>query len=110
MTANQALNELDKFPAFRAELARALEFSRELATNPAKLVYAGEILIVMQRLGSMLAVRDAVDSSGERRPSTRAALAHLVRLMEPLERDGTLNIPGLATLNGAREALAVQLS
>lgn len=32
-------------------------------------------------------------------------LAHLVRLMEPLEQAGTLNVPGLATLNGAREAL-----
>ena len=33
-------------------------------------------------------------------------LSHLVRLIEPMERDGSLNIPGLATLNGAREALA----
>jgi len=33
-------------------------------------------------------------------------LAHLVRLMEPLEQAGTLNVPGLATLNGARAALA----
>jgi len=33
-------------------------------------------------------------------------LAHLVRLLEPLERDGTLNVPGLATLNGARAALS----
>lgn len=33
-------------------------------------------------------------------------LKHLIRLMEPLEADGTLNIPGLATLNGARAAAA----
>lgn len=32
-------------------------------------------------------------------------LSHLVRLLEPLERDGGLNVPGLATLNGAREAI-----
>ena len=32
-------------------------------------------------------------------------LRHLVRLLEPLERDGGLNVPGLATLNGARAAL-----
>jgi len=32
-------------------------------------------------------------------------LSHLVKLMEPLELEGGLNIPGLATLNGAREAL-----
>jgi len=38
----------------------------------------------------------------------RAELLHLVRLLEPMERDGTLNVPGLATLNGARAALAVK--
>lgn len=32
-------------------------------------------------------------------------LTHLVRLLEPLEQSGALNIPGLATLNGARAAL-----
>jgi hypothetical protein len=32
-------------------------------------------------------------------------LAHLVRLLEPLEKDGGLDVPGLATLNGARKAL-----
>lgn len=35
-----------------------------------------------------------------------AELLHLVRLMEPLEDCGQLDIPGLATLNGARAALA----
>ena len=34
-------------------------------------------------------------------------LRHLVRLIEPLEKNGGLNIPGLATLNGARAALAL---
>ncbi len=32
-------------------------------------------------------------------------LTHLVRLLEPLEQSGSLNVPGLATLNGARAAL-----
>lgn len=32
-------------------------------------------------------------------------LRHLVLLIEPLEKYGGLNIPGLATLNGARAAL-----
>jgi len=32
-------------------------------------------------------------------------LIHLVQLMEPLEQEGKLNIPGLATLNGARNAI-----
>lgn len=39
-------------------------------------------------------------------PGLYSELAQLVRLIEPLERDGTLNVPGLATLNGARRALA----
>jgi DNA-directed RNA polymerase subunit RPC12/RpoP len=32
-------------------------------------------------------------------------LRHLVRLLEPLEQEGGLAVPGLATLNGARAAL-----
>jgi hypothetical protein len=39
-------------------------------------------------------------------PDLRDELAQLVRLLEPMERDGSLNVPGLATLNGARAALA----
>lgn len=39
-------------------------------------------------------------------PDLYRELRHLVQLLEPLERDGSLNIPGLATLNGARMALA----
>lgn len=38
-------------------------------------------------------------------PDLYRQLAHLVHLIEPLERDGH-NIPGLATLNAARAALA----
>lgn len=33
-------------------------------------------------------------------------LEHLVRLLEPLENAGSLNVPGLATLNSARAAIA----
>lgn len=36
-------------------------------------------------------------------------LIHLVRLLEPLEKDGSLNVPGLATLNGARKAIEESL-
>lgn len=32
-------------------------------------------------------------------------LKHLVKLLEPLEQSGGLQVPGLATLNGARAAL-----
>lgn len=32
-------------------------------------------------------------------------LEHLVKLLEPLEQSGSLDVPGLATLNGARNAL-----
>jgi len=38
-------------------------------------------------------------------PTLYHELRHLVRLLEPLERDGGLDVPGLATLNGARRAL-----
>jgi len=41
----------------------------------------------------------------EQQPVVRE-LARLVRLLEPLEHAGTLNVPGLATLNRARAALA----
>ena len=39
-------------------------------------------------------------------PSLLRELQHLVRLMEPLENGGTLAVPGFATLNGARQAIA----
>lgn len=32
-------------------------------------------------------------------------MEHLVRLLEPQEKEGSLDVPGLATLNGARSAL-----
>lgn len=38
-------------------------------------------------------------------PELLDELQHLVRLLEPLEADGSLNVPGLATLNGARAAI-----
>jgi hypothetical protein len=38
-------------------------------------------------------------------PCLYRELERLVSLMEPLEREGSLNIPGLATLNGARAVL-----
>jgi hypothetical protein len=38
-------------------------------------------------------------------PDLYRELAHLVRLLEPLEKEGGLDVPGLATLNGARAAL-----
>jgi hypothetical protein len=38
-------------------------------------------------------------------PALFRELRHLVRLLEPLEQDGRLDVPGLATLNGGRLAL-----
>lgn len=38
-------------------------------------------------------------------PDLYKELKHLVGLLEPLEQEGGLNVPGLATLNGARAAL-----
>ena len=39
-------------------------------------------------------------------PDLLKELQHLVRLLTPLEISGTLNVPGFATLNGARAAIA----
>ena len=39
-------------------------------------------------------------------PCLLKELKHLVGLLQPLEQSGALNVPGLATLNGARAALA----
>jgi hypothetical protein len=39
-------------------------------------------------------------------PCLLKELQRLVSLIEPQEREGGLNIPGLATLNGARAAIA----
>lgn len=39
-------------------------------------------------------------------PDLHRELSHLVALLEPLEQSGALNVPGLATLNGARLALS----
>lgn len=39
-------------------------------------------------------------------PELFKELQHLVDLLEPLEREGGLQVPGLATLNGARAAIA----
>ena len=39
-------------------------------------------------------------------PELLNELAHLVRLLQPLEESGALNVPGLATLNAARAAIA----
>jgi hypothetical protein len=39
-------------------------------------------------------------------PELLAALSHLVALLEPVEQWGALAVPGLATLNEARAAIA----
>jgi len=38
-------------------------------------------------------------------PELLKELRHLVRLLEPAEKDGAIDVPGLATLNGARAAI-----
>lgn len=39
-------------------------------------------------------------------PDLLRELEHLVRLLEPAISDGRVSVPGLATLNGARAAIA----
>jgi hypothetical protein len=38
-------------------------------------------------------------------PELLKELRHLVRLLEPAEKDGAIDVPGLATLNAARAAI-----
>lgn len=61
-----------------------------------------EIAIGVRTLVEVVAERDALAA---RVVELERELSHLVRLLEPLEEIGTLNIPGLATLNAARALL-----
>jgi len=54
----------------------------------------------------VLALIERAKQAEAQRDELRRELEHLVFLMEPVEYGGGLNIPGLATLNGARNALA----
>ena len=68
MTANQALNELDKFPTFRAELAELLELGRELSRTEdfAEIgTLSGKLIGKAARLGSMMSLRDALDRAAQ---------------------------------------------
>ena len=56
-----------------------------------------------------LAVEAEVEALEAEHAALRACekeLRHLVVLLGPLEKDGRLDVPGLATLNGARAAIA----
>lgn len=80
----------------------------------------GNLPRVVVGQGCVASVHKIGSFSGRHKPETITAngyllaaapelydeLLHLVRLMEPLEDRGQLDIPGLATLNGARAALA----
>jgi len=55
---------------------------------------------------AFLALIERAKQAEAQRDELRRELEHLVFLMEPVEYGGGLNIPGLATLNGARNALA----
>jgi len=55
---------------------------------------------------AILALIERARQAETQRDKLRQELEHLVFLMEPVEHSGGLNIPGLATLNGALNALA----
>jgi hypothetical protein len=63
VTANQALNELDKFPAFRRELADLLVLGQAYASDPKQFYCIGMIVEKAARLGSMLALRESMELS-----------------------------------------------
>jgi hypothetical protein len=58
-----------------------------------------------ERANEVLAAYDRLRAEALAAPALFRELRHLVLLLEPLERDGRLDVPGLATLNGARKAL-----
>jgi hypothetical protein len=62
LTANQALNELDKFPAFRRDLEQLLVLGKEYAADTRQTCYIGMIVDKAARLGSMLALRDSMEA------------------------------------------------
>ena len=61
---------------------------------------------LLRRVRELEAERERAKQAEAQRDELRRELEHLVFLMEPVEYGGGLNIPGLATLNGARNALA----
>lgn len=62
LTANQALNELDKFPAFRRELAELLILGQAYSQDTKQHYCIGMIVDKAARLGSMLALRDSLEA------------------------------------------------
>ncbi len=75
------------------------------------LLTGGRYWSIVNEYGETIA-GEGVDSAGESDALLICAskrlyreLRHLVLLLEPLEQDGGLDVPGLATLNGARKAL-----
>jgi hypothetical protein len=65
-------------------------------------VHENACILISQRDNA----RSEADTLRARVKESLGALEHLVGLLEPLEQAGTLNIPGLATLNGARAAIS----
>ena len=60
------------------------------------------------RFGTSDMIRDSWEANAQlcaAAPDLLWELQHLVRLLTPRETDGTLDVPGLATLNGARAAI-----
>ncbi len=71
-------------------------------------VFAGDVLIC--DCGATNVEMEDIEIEANARliaaaPELLTELRHLVSLLEPLENDGTLHVPGIATLNGAREAI-----
>lgn len=68
------------------------------------------LLFTLVYPGSLLSAAEKAETAANgyliaSAPDLYAALEHLFKLLEPMEQDGRLQVPGLATLNGARAAL-----
>ena len=100
-TQDRIIEMMEKRPAVCTHGERNINDAVTLAAELLVRAEAAEARVAVLERG-----KKEQESSNAALGSCRFELAHLVRLMEPVEKDGGFNIPGLATLNGARAALA----
>jgi hypothetical protein len=78
---------------------------RSIGFRKGKEQFTNRFAASVQAQGCSEEEAEAVAALMHAAPDLFKELTHLVRLLEPLEKEGSLDVPGLATLNGARAAL-----
>ena len=79
---------------------------RPLLRTYRHIIYGRDNSEIAEGLNPNHAIDDANTLIMAAGPDLLKELRHLVMLLEPLEQSGDLHIPGLATLNGPRAAIA----